>query len=97
MIIEKQTHPEFKVGVNADVDQVAEQLTNLAFRAYMFVRVQAATGNLGNIYVGHNAGVTSANGWALDAGEHVDIPIDDPTKIWVIADADNQAVKWFVV
>ena len=37
------------------------------------------------------------DGYPLDAGEEVKIPIDDPSKIYVIGSADNQGVKWFAV
>lgn len=97
MIIEKQTHTSFVASVNADVDQVAEQLTTISMPAYMYVLVEAAAGNGGTVYVGHSSAVSASNGWPLAAGENVQIPVDDPSKIWVIGSADNQAVKWLAV
>lgn len=97
MIITKKTHAEFHSGVNADVDTTAERLTDLSIPVYSKVRVQAATGNSDSVFVGHDSGVTASNGWELDAGEYVEIEIDDPSKIWVIGGAINQAVKWLAV
>ena len=97
MIITKQTHSEFKVGVNANIDTAAEKLTDLSIVVYACVRVQALNTNIGIVYIGHDASVSASNGWALSAGEHVDIPIDDPSKIWVIASVVSQAAKWFAV
>jgi len=50
------------------------------------VYIKALAGNGGNIFVG-NESVTSANGYALDAGESVFVEIDDVSKIWI--DTDN--------
>jgi hypothetical protein len=95
--IEKQTHPEFAVGLNPDIDASAERLTEHDCVARAYVRVQAASGNSGFIYVGHDGSVTASNGWELDAGEHIEIPVDSPRKIWVIGSEANQAAKWLAV
>lgn len=96
MIIEKETHPEFYAGVNSDIDQTAEQLTDLSVPVRKYVLVKANAANTGDVYVGR-AGVSASNGYPLDAGEEVKIPIDDPSKIYVIGSADNQGVKWLAV
>lgn len=96
MIIEKDSHPEFYAGANADIDQVAEQLTTSSFAVRKYVYIKANAGNTGDVYVGL-AGVSASNGYPLDAGEEVKIPVDDPSKIWVIGSADNQGVKWIAV
>lgn len=96
MILEKESHPEFHVGVNSDIDQVAEQLTTISVVARKYVYIKANAGNSGDVYVGRQ-GVSASNGYPLDAGEKVIIPVDDPSKIWVIGSADNQGVKWVAV
>lgn len=95
-VIEKESHPEFHVGVNSDIDQVAEQLTTTSVVARKYVYIKANSGNSGDVYVGRQ-GVSASNGYPLDAGEEVIIPVDDPSKIWVIGSADNQGVKWVAV
>ncbi len=74
MIIEKETHTDFYVGVNSDIDTTAEQLTDLSVTVRKYVYIKANAGNAGTVYVG-NAGVSSSNGCPLAAGEEVKIPM----------------------
>jgi len=41
--------------------------------------------------------VTTSTGLELDAGEWIDIPISNTSKIWLIADAASQAVSYFAI
>jgi len=58
------------------------------------VTVKADNDNAGNVYVGFSSGVTTGNGFRLAAGEAITIPIDDLSKIWLIADAADQLVHY---
>lgn len=87
------TRSEFKAGA-ISVDQAAVRLTVAGFQAWSYVLLQASADNTDIVYVGHDAHVSASNGWPLDAGESVEIPIDDPSKIWIIGGADDQTVKW---
>lgn len=93
MIIEKETHAEFYIDTKT-IGTSAEQLTENHFNVRKHVKVQAHEDNTDFVYVGHNSGVGSTYGWRLDAGEHVDIAIDDPTKIWIVGGAADQVAKF---
>lgn len=54
------------------------------------VRVKADTGNGDNIYIGDDDTVSTTNGFPLDAGEEVLIPVDELSKVWVIGGAVDQ-------
>ncbi len=60
-------------------------------KAYKGVRVRAATANSLVIYVGPRS-VTVSNGYPLPAGEEIVIPVDDASKVYVVATpaADSQ-------
>lgn len=60
-------------------------------RAGSGVLVKALKGNTGTIYVGGST-VTAANGYPLEAGESEYFPVDDPSRLWVIASAAGQIV-----
>jgi len=59
------------------------------------VILKADNDNSGDIYVGKDSSVSSANGFRLMPGEAVTIPIDDLSKIWVIATTSGQ--KLYVI
>ena len=71
----------------------AVQLTSTAHIVVFGVLVKADNGNTGNVYVGWK-GVTTSTGFRLSAGEGIFIEVDNPTKVYLIADADNQKVYW---
>ncbi len=76
------------------VNQVAIQVLSSSIRVRGRVSLKAAAGNAGTIYVGQTNHVSSANGYPLAANEGVDIYVNDVSKIWVIASADSQVLKW---
>lgn len=57
------------------------------------VRVRAALGNSGNIYVG-DASVSSSNGYTLSQGESVFVPIANVHTLYVNATVNNDSVSW---
>jgi len=95
MNIDKQSAAEFHIGNNT-VGTTAQKMTTLSFPVYNRVRVKAAAGNAGVIYVGL-ANVSSAECYPLAAGEEVPIEIDATDKIWVRASEAAQGYKWVSV
>lgn len=65
-------------------DAAAQKLSSVNYLAGIKVLVKASLGNSGNVYVGHDSSVSSANGYELDAGEFIELPVEDTDKIWVI-------------
>jgi len=64
-----------------------------AHKAYKGVTVRASGTNTGLIYIGMQ-GIKTTNGFSLPAGDKVEIPVDDPSKVFVIADAAGQGYSW---
>ncbi|MGA2062598.1 MAG: hypothetical protein ABSG67_19115 [Thermoguttaceae bacterium] len=67
--------------------------TGFAHKAYKGVTVRASPGNTGVIFVGMQ-GVKTTTGFSLPAGEKVEIPVDDPSKVYLVADAAGQGYSW---
>lgn len=84
---------EFKTG-QTTIGTTAARLIPAGHKAYSYVYIEADIGNTNDIFVGHDGGVSSANGWRLDAGQSITIPIDDPNKIWIVGGAASQVAKW---
>lgn len=86
-------------GSNLDVDTTAEQLPSQA--ASFGVTVKAGSANTGIVYVGKSdvtAGTTDAtDGFPLDAGESITLPLNNANLIYVIGSANNQKVYWIAV
>ncbi len=66
------------------------------------VTVKAARANSGNVYVGSTSGVTglsaeATDGYELDAGEEIHIPVNNTNKIFVRGGAAGQKVTWMKV
>lgn len=80
-------------GANADIDQVAEQLANVQTTLQRGAWIKALSTNSGIVYVGLE-GVTTATGYPLSAGQELAIPVDKLSNVYVIASADNQAVRY---
>ena len=85
-------------GYNTDVDQAAEQLTTTSVRVHHGLIIKAAPANTGTVSVGYsNAITTTSASFPLAASEQVTVPVSDPSLVWVIASADNQAISWIGV
>ena len=54
--------------------------------------VRASPSNAGNIFIGGDASVTSGTGYKLAPGDAVSIPVDDPARIFAIADVAGPLV-----
>jgi len=72
------------------------QLTSTSSKAVFGVLVVADDANTGIVYLGKK-GVSTTTGLRLDAGDGVNIEIDDPSKIYLIATATGQKVQWISV
>ena len=85
MDLYKSSLSVFAVGHGA-ADALPHQLvaSDFALAALRGVRVRAATANTEVVYVGSH-GVAADNGYPLPAGEEVEIPIDDPSQVYVIS------------
>lgn len=59
--------------------------------------VKALHGNTGNVYIGSGAGLTSSNGYVLDAGESLCVDIDSPADIWIDVDNSTEGVSYACV
>lgn len=70
----------------------AVQLTEDSVYAQTIL-IRSLPENSDRIYWG-NAGVTVDNGMILDPGEAVTIEIYDISRVWLIADAVDQEVRW---
>ncbi len=58
------------------------------------IHLLAAVGNSGNLFVGGNAGVSSTSGYLLDAGERIELEIEDINEVWVIGSAADQVLQY---
>ena len=85
MNITQESVNGFVVGHGgADVVSKPIVAAEYARKAYKGVRVRAATANTIVIYVGPE-GVSESNGYPLPAGEEMTLPIEDPSKVHVMA------------
>lgn len=84
------------------VGATAVQLSTTSKPAGIGVLIKAGANNSGFIYVGEAATVTAlgtdadTDGFELDAGESVLIPVDDANKIYVIGSDADQVVSFEV-
>ena len=89
MNITQETVDNFVVGHGgADASDKPIVAPGYARKAYKGVYVRAATANTIVIYVG-NDNVTASDGYPLPAGEEVLIPIENPSKVFVVATPAN--------
>lgn len=60
------------------------------------VTVKALAGNTGKIYVGDNV-VSSSNGLELEAGDAVNLAIDNVNRLWIDSSVNGEGVSWLAV
>jgi len=87
-------------GSLASIGATALQLTSVSRKLLRGVKVKADSANSTNfVYVGLS-GVTAGiaapttDGYKLAVNAEVEIPIDDPSKLYVIGSTTNLAVSW---
>jgi hypothetical protein len=95
MDIQQESVPEFKTG-HGTVGTTAAK-AGPAFPCKKYARIKADLANGDFVYVGHADTVTSSNGFVLDAGEYVDIPVDSLDKVWVIGGAAAQGYSYVAI
>lgn len=84
------TAPESFAVQQATIGTSAVQLSTFALA--QGVTLTAKGDNTNIIYVGTSSGVTSGNGYGLEAGKSVFIATDDKSDIWVIGGAASQVL-----
>jgi hypothetical protein len=90
----QQSRPTFHTG-NGTAGVAASTLTSNNWLASYYVRIRNHDG-ANSMYVGL-AGVTSSNGFRLDAGDDIEIPVDDPRLIYVIRATADVAYSFLVI
>ncbi len=85
-------------GANT-VGASAEQLTSSTYKCKNGVIVKASSDNTGKVYIGDSSAVTAGtadatDGFELSAGHSITIPVDKPSRIWLIGSAASQKVYW---
>jgi len=78
------------------VGTTAVQLTSTSTPLNFGIVVKADPNNSGNVYVGDSS-VSTSNGYLLTPGESISFEIDDVSKVYVVADTDNQKIYWIGV
>lgn len=66
--------------------------SNSAPRANGGIVIKALAANTQLVYVGPDATVSSSNGFPLDPGASVAVPLDDPSKIFAISASGSQTI-----
>jgi hypothetical protein len=91
----------FDHGRKSSIGTSAVQLTTTSMHAPRGVQIKAALANSGTVYVGNSdvtAGAADAtDGFPLAPGEALFVPIDDPSKVYVVGTAAGQVVHFLVV
>lgn len=91
----------FTHGRKAAIGATAVALASQSRPATRGVQIKADEDNLGVVYVGMS-GVTAlsaelTDGFPLEAGEGLFVPIDDANKVYVLASTNGQVVHYLVV
>ncbi len=96
-----ETVNSFDHGRASSVGTTAAALTSNSTHAAKGVQLKAAAANTAVVYVG-NSDVTAdsadaTDGFPLQSSDSLFLPINDPSKIFVIASAANQKVFFLIV
>ena len=85
MDVFQESVSEFIVG-HGGADAVSKPIVTAPYsrKAYKGVNVRAATANTIDIYIGPQ-GVSEETGFCLPAGEEINISVDNPCKVYVVA------------
>jgi hypothetical protein len=91
----------FDHGRKSAIGTTAVQLTTTSAHAPRGVQIKASVANSGTVYVG-NSDVTAGSadatdGFPLGAGDALFLPIDDPSKVYLVGSAAGQIVFFVVV
>lgn len=69
--------------------------TSLTVPKGAILKVKALSGNTDLVYVG-DSGVSSANGYELNAGEEVRLKVDDVATVYIDVAVNGEGVCWIV-
>jgi len=94
--IAREASEEFSTGHGSVGTTPVVRLASAEAPVEKYVEVKADLTNTDNIFVGIIT-VTITTGFLLDAGESVRIPINDLSKVYVVADAAAQGFSWLAV
>ncbi len=72
---------------------VAAPASGAGLRCGSGLVLYALTANAVTVYVG-GPDVTTANGYALEAGRPVSVDTDDPSKVYVVCASGSPVVTW---
>ena len=87
---------EWKSGSGTATGTPAK-LSAVGIKVLRHVVIKAHVDNDGDVLIAHDS-KSAAAGYALSGGEtSAPIPIDDLSKIWVVASATTQDFSWFAV
>ena len=96
-VLKESAYSEFKNGVTT-VGQTVTPLVTSPLRIYGKVTLKASADNSGNVFIGWSNQaafpLTTSNGYKLEPGESLDVPCNDASHIFLIADDDDQTVNW---
>lgn len=86
-------------GAKSSIGGTALQMTTSTYRCKSGVIVKAASTNTALVYVGDSSAVTAnsndtTDGFEIAAGQSITVPVDKPSRIYVIASAVSQKVFW---
>ena len=74
----------------------AGSAVQLSTATILSITIKALAGNTGFIYVG-GSGVSSSNGFELDAGDSVTLAIDEADEIWLDSSVSGEGVSFIAV
>ena len=86
----------FKNGTET-IGSAVGAITSVSHTCNKGVTLSVEFSNLGIIYVGYDSSVDSSNGFPLEAGDSMYIPIDNPTKIYCVATIASQKIYWLAI
>ncbi|HEY4309854.1 MAG TPA: hypothetical protein VGN12_10420 [Pirellulales bacterium] len=96
-----ETVNSFSHGRKSAIGTSAVALVGSTVEATKGVQLRAADSNTATVFVGHASLTTDAadatDGFPLQAGEALFVPVNDAAKIFVVSTAVNQKVFWFAI
>lgn len=86
-------------GSKSGIGGTAAQLTTTSIKLYNGLTVFASGSNGGVVAVAANSGITyntdpANDGFPLVAGASIFLPINDPSKVYVVASTNGNVVYW---
>lgn len=98
LAVREATASSLDHGSKSEISTNAAQMTTTSFAAKAGVSIKADSNNSGRVFIG-NSDVTAGtnddtDGIPLDAGESIEIEVNNPNLLYVIADSDNHKVYW---